>query len=95
MRLTLGTRHYAGQVARAAGMVIAASPPVSEDTWGCVILSRLPVLRCDDARQPRRRIMGNGSVDFDPLLPKLLKRSSALGLGLELGLELGLAQRKG
>lgn len=45
MRLTLGNRHYAWAVARAAGMVLAAAAPVSEDTWGCAILSRLPVLR--------------------------------------------------
>ena len=45
MRLTLGNRRYAGEVARAAGMVVAASAPVAEDTWGCAILSRLPVLR--------------------------------------------------
>ena len=46
MRLTLGNRRYAGAVAGAAGMVVAAAAPVSEDTWGCAILSRLPVLRC-------------------------------------------------
>lgn len=45
MRLTLGTRHYGGQVARAAGMVLVGSPPLAEDTWGCLVLSRLPVVR--------------------------------------------------
>ncbi|CAN0359905.1 unnamed protein product, partial [Laminaria digitata] len=44
MRLTLGNRRYAGAVAGAAGMVVAAAAPVSDDTWGCAILSRLPVL---------------------------------------------------
>ncbi|CAM9995636.1 unnamed protein product, partial [Ectocarpus sp. 4 AP-2014] len=34
MRLTLGNRHYAGAVARASGMVLAAAAPVAEDTWG-------------------------------------------------------------
>ena len=45
MRLTLGSRRYAGAVAAAAGMFVAAAAPVSEDTWGCAIVSRLPVLR--------------------------------------------------
>ncbi|CAM9104904.1 unnamed protein product [Pylaiella littoralis] len=53
MRLTLGNRHYAWAVARAAGMVLAAAAPVSEDTWGCAILSRLPVLSWGWARLPR------------------------------------------
>lgn len=47
MRLTLGNRHYAGAVARASGLPVAAAAPVSEDTWGCAILSRLPVVRCE------------------------------------------------
>ena len=45
MRVTLGDRRYAGAVAGAAEMVVAAAAPVSEDTWGCAILSRLPVVR--------------------------------------------------
>ncbi|CBJ32798.1 conserved unknown protein [Ectocarpus siliculosus] len=53
MRLTLGNRHYAGAVARAAGMVLAAAAPVAEDTWGCAILSRLPVLSWGWRRLPR------------------------------------------
>ncbi|CAM9435215.1 unnamed protein product [Ectocarpus sp. 12 AP-2014] len=55
MRLTLGNRHYAGAVARAAGMVLAAAAPVAEDTWGCAIFSRLPVLSWGWRRLPRGR----------------------------------------
>ncbi|CAM9576079.1 unnamed protein product, partial [Choristocarpus tenellus] len=54
MRLLLGNRYYIDPIARAAGMQVIGGPPAPLDTWGCAILSRLPVVSWGWRKLPSR-----------------------------------------